>query len=244
MRSHSAAAFTLIELLVAIGIVAVLLAMLIPALAGAREQGKSIKCLSNLRQLSLAANVYCENYNGSYPIAYYTDGASGGSIAWDFTAMRGGSGAQIRPGLIWRAGEGGLQVQQCPSYIGRPSGDDPYTGYNYNTSYIGHGDQETIPAPMRAGQIQDGARTALFGDGQYYGGPDKFMRSPFPSPGDLAFKYRAAGTQAYRHQRRTNVVYCDGHAASVADRFTNTSDPAAVGPGTGFLSGDNSAYGG
>ena len=60
-------AFTLIELLVVIAIIAILAAMLLPALARAKESGKRIACLNNLHQLSLAAQIYVGDSQGSYP---------------------------------------------------------------------------------------------------------------------------------------------------------------------------------
>ena len=60
-------AFTLIELLVVIAIIAILAAMLLPALARAKETGKRISCLNNLRQLSLAAQMYVNDNQGTYP---------------------------------------------------------------------------------------------------------------------------------------------------------------------------------
>jgi len=56
--------FTLIELLVVIAIIALLLALLMPALERAREQGKRVVCLNNLRQLTLAWNSYADDYDG------------------------------------------------------------------------------------------------------------------------------------------------------------------------------------
>lgn len=61
------AGFTLVELLVVIGIIALMLSILLPALGKVRESSRQIKCLSNLRQLSLATVQYCNDNNGYYP---------------------------------------------------------------------------------------------------------------------------------------------------------------------------------
>jgi prepilin-type N-terminal cleavage/methylation domain-containing protein/prepilin-type processing-associated H-X9-DG protein len=59
--------FTLVELLVVIGIIAVLISMLLPALNKARAQARSVQCLSNLRQLSLAWGMYTSEYKMELP---------------------------------------------------------------------------------------------------------------------------------------------------------------------------------
>jgi prepilin-type processing-associated H-X9-DG protein len=66
-RRRTGLAFTLVELLVVIGIIAVLVSMLLPSLSRAREQARSVKCLSNLRQLAMATISYCNNNKFYFP---------------------------------------------------------------------------------------------------------------------------------------------------------------------------------
>lgn len=67
--------FTLVELLVVIAVIALLMAILLPALGRAREQAKRVMCLSNLRQLTIAWMAYADNNNGKLVngAPHYTD---------------------------------------------------------------------------------------------------------------------------------------------------------------------------
>jgi prepilin-type processing-associated H-X9-DG protein/prepilin-type N-terminal cleavage/methylation domain-containing protein len=248
-RASENSGFTLVELLVMMAVIAILAALLLPALAAAKSRAKRIECLSNLRQFSIAAQVYTGDNADFYPYAYYFDMAREISYCWDFTTYE--SSSRVVPGVLWQ-GQTNPQIQQCPSFTGSADwASDPYTGYNYNTSYIGHGQGESaddptgqgIPVPAKTAAVNHPAKTALFGDGQYSAGADKFMRAPYPNPGDANFSGRYAGTQGFRHDGRSNAAFCDGHAESLEACFTNNSDGAAnVAPGTGFLSSSNTMY--
>ena len=239
-------AFSLVELLVVVGIIAVLIGLLMPAITAARESAKTVACLSNLRQLALAAHAYADSNKGTFPIAYhYHTAPEFVSYAWDFTTTRTSSGAVlVEAGLLWD-GKGSGKVQQCPSFDGASNTlGDPFTGYNYNTSYVGHGASETIVKPAKVTDVRRSSQCALFGDGGFGAGANKFMRAPWANPGDASFTARHTGTQAYRHRGKTNVVFVDGHGESRTDRYTEThpGEKSRIALGTGFLSPNNSLY--
>ena len=254
--------FTLVELAVTVGVVALLVGLLLPGLRAASAVARSTACTSNLRQISAACEAYAAA-NGALPAAvlYFRDGGGMRTVAWDFE-QRAGDWA---PGPLWTYTDAPTAVQQCPDFDGPSTfGADPFTGYNFNTSYLGH--EGTYPTVTDDGTPIDGwaaarmgvpataiarpSATAVFGDGGWRGGANKFMRAPSAEvEGDIPLV--CAGTQAFRHFGGcTCCAFLDGHVATVKEpaRPPAMTDQLArwvTGfPDNGFLSADASAYGG
>ena len=85
-KSRRRSAFTLIELLVVIAIIAILAALLLPALARAKERGRCSRCISNLHQMALALTLYADDFGGS---VIPTDGQLGHDI-WNQSVVNMG----------------------------------------------------------------------------------------------------------------------------------------------------------
>lgn len=229
------AAFTLIELLVVIALIAVLAALSAAGIARGIEEARRIQCLNNLKQMVLAAHVYAAEHDQSLPPSYVrTFSRSGQTETWE--------------SFLWEMGAD-FQIQQCPSFRGEAQwGDDKYTGYNYNSSYVGgrllRRGEASLPGSAKSATlpaIKTPSQCALFGDGEYEKGANKFMRSPYPGALDFDASLAVAGTQGFRHRGRTNVGFADGHAESLSTRYTDTAAEAPA-ANCGFISPDNSLY--
>ena len=148
--ARSPRAFTLIELLVVVIIIAILAALLLPALAGAKAKGQNIKCLNNLKQLTiawvsyttdnadkLAQNIPSDNQNGLYignnpgTTDGFQPGQKGGS--WVLGDASSPDVTLITHGLLY-AYMGNWQSYKCPADVklntaGKPS----YRSYSMNS---------------------------------------------------------------------------------------------------------------
>src|ERR1700749_478487 len=95
-RAPRESGFTLIELLVVIAIVAILAGLLLPALARAKDKGKTANCISNLHQWGVIWAVYCSDYNDLFPTGQNPDGSvdANARSAW-FNALQASQATQI-----------------------------------------------------------------------------------------------------------------------------------------------------
>ena len=108
--------FSLVEMLVVVGIITVLIAMLLPALVAMREHAKQTNCLSNLRQLGIAYQLYASNYDDQIPLGYINNGGNNNEIWTGYMIYDGANyplmGAMYKARLLANP-----QAFYCPSQI-------------------------------------------------------------------------------------------------------------------------------
>jgi prepilin-type processing-associated H-X9-DG protein len=244
-------AFSIVELVVVIAMTAALIGLLAPALSRAASGSRSGRCQSNLRQMAVAAHNYAAIYD-VYPAAIRYEQVNGvlHNIAWDWVTTF--SHHVVGPGALWSFTGNPNEVHQCPEFHGVSTFGEPFTGYNYNTTYIGGESPfpQTGWTPMRRGvsphACSQASRCAMFGDGGWKLGANKYMRAPMNSEGSLNVVY--SGGQAFRHSRATNIAFVDGHIGTAGTPHKgNLATPALLEqtmdyPGNGFLSDDDDAY--
>ena len=234
--SALSAGFTLWELLIVLVIALLFMTVFMPAYRHTREMAWKLYCMNNIREMVYAAHQYAYDHNNEFPPAYQRDYVTRQTVTWE--------------SFLWGTNEHQKLVQQCPTFKGSAmwKGDD-FTGYNYNSSYIGGTlyvrDGMLLDGSMRSAKLFDikaPSECAIFGDGEYGGGANKFMRSPFPGTLDMDASLALGGTQGFRHLGYTNVGFVDGHVESLKKRFTTTAARGTPAERCGFLSEDNSLY--
>ncbi|MEX0775095.1 MAG: prepilin-type N-terminal cleavage/methylation domain-containing protein [Phycisphaeraceae bacterium] len=219
-------AFTLIELLVVISIIALLIALLLPALGSARESGRSVKCLSMLKQVNLANQLYAEEMRGFFvPVRIDTTcNNNAGNVNWyanrRFQELMGVHNIGTQ-GISWDKARNWL----CPTSATANSAQGNM-GLNYgcNYTYNSTGTFSNIPGssgledprnPYNTGvnrekQVRSPSSNAMVLDG---------LNDRLSMSGSGAYTGETTGIinrAAYRHhgQGTINIAYFDGHGAN------------------------------
>jgi len=237
----SSKGFTLIELLVVIAIIAILAAILFPVFAQAREKAMQATCLSNLKQLGLAAHMYAQDYDQKF-MGEWQAFRNGQCTTWWPCTAPNNLGWYTAPlnnpslyGLNWafemQPYIKNVQLMVCPAT--RLSGWNPATSTDAN-SYVYNSDvgdsnwyygqysdaltEASIPKPSELIMFWDKGDTERVVEIQGWNGSNGCNRSPIPSNitggGWCPMCY---GDWVPPHNNGRNYLFCDGHAKFAPD---------------------------
>lgn len=228
-RSRLSAAFTLIELLVVIAVIAILISLLLPSLAGARQAARTIKCSSNQRQLITAWTLYAnDNKDRTMPLGYWSseDIGSGSQIFWwgthgTTTLPPDYDNGFIAPYLDSTLNDG--SVFECPAQpwgTYRPQGPSRTitSTYGYNGYYlspsktpgwafeIGHRPWRRIAEISQPSLLMTFADTLLPASGNAQPSNNALLDPPklFSRTGGGTWSTNSSPTTAFRHGRNTS----------------------------------------
>lgn len=219
--------FTLIELIVVAAIVSILASLLWPSFSSAKVQAKQIQCFGHLRQLGIAAQLYWDD-NGQRAFPYLSKRLTDGQVYWFGWLQSGSEGHRIfdpSQGALWPY----LQsrgIELCPSFhYQHPKYKPKATGASWGYGYNLHLSPNNASTPMSKKtttlihQIRRPTEITLFADAAQIN--DFQPPASFENPLVEEFYYVSDGGPAYanghfRHRRKANVVFVDGHAAALA----------------------------
>jgi prepilin-type N-terminal cleavage/methylation domain-containing protein len=221
--SHRRRGFTLIELLVVMAVIATLVALLLPALASAKDAGRRATCLSNLRQIGLAIHGYSDEFGGRIPFGPTAPPFTSPSSFYPSTGSPTSllslqTGAPVGLGLLLAN-----HLANEPRVLFCPGSDEPVDadaeleavgrGQAQGSYYYRHaGNTELFDRP---GTPPDLSHLQLANMGLNRDNlPIRAlaMDTQFLSPPDLASFHVKSRT--HHRQRVVNILYTDGRAAS------------------------------
>lgn len=207
---------TLMELLVVVGVIAVLAALLLPVLSGARAKARAARCAGNLRQFGLASQMYWDDQDG-FAFPYRRGVTNDGDLYWFGWVGRGEEGERMfdpTAGVLWPyfASRG---VEVCPALRVTAPDFKPKTlsgagGYGYNLRLSAPAGQPCL----RIASIEKPSQTLVFADAaqindfQPPASPDRPMLEEFH------YVNTSEPTVHFRHRSRAMLVFVDAHVGS------------------------------